>query len=124
MEDEAVSAMPLEYEHSSVFNVETSTNLPPENLIQETNVDLSTRANSTEHHDHPASELPTKVLQTTPSTGSKPKLESMVQCMHKNWKTALEMVTLIGLILIVWTLFSIPTILYGLPPIVKEVDFK
>lgn len=117
-----MSAMPLEYVHSSVVNVEMSPDPPSESTIQETNVDLPTRASSTEHHDHPASELPSKVLQTTHSTGPKPKLESVVQCMHKNWKTALEMAILIGLILIVWTLFSIPTILYGLPPNVKEVD--
>jgi hypothetical protein len=120
MEDEAASAMPLECVHSSAF-VETSPDPSPESLVQETNVDLSTTASSTKHHDHPASEVPTQVAQITHSAGPKPKLTSMARFMHRNWKTALEMVILIGLIFIVWTLFSIPTILYGLPPNVKEV---
>ena len=116
MEDKAASAMSLEYMRSSVF-METSPD--PESLNQETKVDLSMRASSIGHHT--ASELPTQMSEVTQSTTPKHKLRSMSQLMHRNWRKGLEMGILIGIILIVWALFSIPTILYALPPNVKEV---
>ena len=116
MEDKAASAMSLEYVRSSAF-METSP--APESLIQETNVDLSMKASSTGHHA--ASELPTQISEVTQSTTPKHKLRSMSQLMHRNWRKGLETGILIGIILIVWALFSIPTILYALPPSVKEV---
>ena len=116
MEDETASAMSLENVRSSAF-VEASP--VPENVIQETNVDLSMRESSTQQH--PASgEVPIQVSEAT-APKSKLRSRSMAQFMHKNWKTTLEMGLLIGTILIIWGLFSIPTILYALPPNVKEV---
>ena len=113
MEDETASAMSLENVRSSAF-VEASP--VPENVIQETNVDLSMRESSTQQH--PASgEVP---IQVSEATAPKSKLRSRSMAQF-NWKTTLEMGLLIGTILIIWALFSIPTILYALPPNVKEV---
>ena len=127
MEDDKAAPdiqLTLKYVGSSA-SVETKP--APESLIQETNVDLSTIASSTRHHDYPASELPTHMSdsEVTHSISPKPKLlstaRSMAQLVHRKWKTTVEMGILIGIILIVWALFSIPTILYSLPPTVKEV---
>ena len=112
MEDhKTATALSLENVGSSAL-VETSP--APECLIQDTkfNVDLSSKS------QHPASELPTLTSDgsLTQPKGSRPKLVSMVQFLHENWRTGLEIGILTGIILMVWVLFSIPTILYALPP--------
>ena len=86
-----------------------------EGLVQESNVDLPMRASPTSQH--PASDL--KSPTPRPKHRSLTQL-AQLQC-HRNWRTGLEVGILTGMILVVWALFSIPTILYALPPIIREV---
>lgn len=114
MEDEATSAVPLEYVGSAAL-VETSP--APESLIQETNVELSMEASSITQHP-----VPTPMSEDrspTQLSNTRTKLASTAQCMYGNWRTGLEIGVLTVIILMVWVLFSIPTILYALPPEVE-----
>ena len=114
MEDHevATAVSSLEFVGSSAL---TETSPAPEDLIQDTNVDLSSQISQ-----HPASGLPapTPDRSLTRPKGSRTK---PVSIMHGNWRNGLEIGILTGIILMVWVLFSIPTILYALPPNIREV---
>ena len=86
-------------------------------------LDLTVRTSLTSQN--PASEVPrlSTIPRDTSSTGlvhteQRPKFN--LKC--GNWRKALETVILIVTILIVWALFSIPTIFYALTPKIREVS--
>ena len=111
----AISAMYMEYVDSpaTAEGCETS-----EGSVQAPNVDLSMRASPTSQH--PLSKLETPQLIHT-KWNLRPKLRSLSELVHRNWRTGLEVGILTGIILMVWALFSIPTILYALPSKIREV---
>ena len=124
--DAAISVMYMEYVDSSATVEGCGTTSPLESLVQESNVDLLMNVSPTSQHR--ASELPTarpKHRSLSRLTHTKwnlrPKLRSLSKLVHRNWRTGLEVGILTGIILMVWVLFSIPTILYLLPPQIKEV---
>ena len=119
MEGETASAIYVEYidTPATVEGCETSSAQEGHGLVQETNVDLSMRASPTSQHPG-ASDLE--------SPTPRPKHRSLTQLLqlqcHRNWRTGLEVGILTGIILMVWALFSIPIILYALPPKIREVQ--
>ena len=140
MEGEAAAsvAVYMEYMESPAI-VERSTTAPVGLIrVQESDVDLPTRRSinspcpatlesptmmpvrASLTSQHPPSELPTLM----------PRDESATQLMphdkfkYGSWKTGLEVCMLTGIIIVVWMLFSIPTILYALPPKIREVNLK
>ena len=116
MEGEAaLSVQYMEHVDSPATVEGRETTSPLESLVQESNVDLSMRGSPISQH--PASELE---LSHT-KWNLRPKLRSLSELIHKNRRTGLEVGILTGIILIIWALFSIPTILYALPPRIREV---
>ena len=124
MEGEAViSAMYTEYVDSPATAEGCETTSPPEDLVQESNVDLSMRASPTSQRPVPTPRPKYRSLTQLLHTkwNLRPKLRSLSELIHKNWRTGLEVGILTGIILIIWALFSIPTILYALPSKIREV---
>ena len=142
MEGEAAAsvAVYMEYMESPAIVKRSSTVTAPVGLIrvQESDVDLPTRrsinspcsatlespnttpvrASSTSQH--PPSELPTLMPRDESSTQLMP--HDKFKC--GSWKTGLEVSMLSGIIIVVWMLFSIPAILYALPPKIREVHLQ
>ena len=137
----------MEYMDSPAIVERLTTSAPVGLGVQESNVDLATRASSNSPSpatlesptlmpvrasptsQHPASELPTLIPRDESSihfvcTERSPKsmFGTSIQIKCGNWKTVLEVGMLTGIIVIVWVLFSIPTILYALPPKIREVS--
>ena len=134
----------------SLATVERLTTSAPVGLVrvQESNIDLTTGGSfntpcaatsessaimSSPTDQHPPSESPTLIPRDQSSTRlvqrddcttiqhSKPTFGRSVPFKCGNWKTGLEVGMLSGIIIIIWVLFSIPAILYALPPIIREV---
>ena len=128
MEGEAAASATVYMEYiDSPTTVERLTTPAPEGLVRESNVVHNTRASP--NGQLPASELATPIPRDDSSTqlvctelSLKSKLRSTVQLVRGNWRTGLEFSILTGIIIIVWGLFSVPTILYALPPIIREVS--
>ena len=140
----SVSTVYMEYSIALPAVVERLTTSAPVGLrVQESNVDLmiTTRASSnspcpatpespaTPTSQQPAvSELPVPISRDESSiqlvcTERSPKstFRKSIQLKCGNWKTGFEVGMLVGVIIVVWVLFSIPTILYALPPKIREV---
>ena len=110
----------MEYIDSQAI-VERLTASAPEGLVQESNI---AEASPT----HPASELQTPMPRDVSSTqlvcteqSPRSKLMSSIQLICENWRTGLEIGILTGITVMIWGLFSIPTIFYALPPKIREV---
>ena len=141
----------MEYMDSTAIVERLTTSVPVGLRVQESNVDLATRACSnypspvtsesatpvlvrtSPTSQHPASELPTLIPRDESSiqlvcTELSPKsmFETSILNQFKcgNWKTVLEVGMLTGIVIMVWALFSIPTILYALPPKIREVSLQ
>ena len=97
--------------------------------VQQTNIaaDLATRCPT---YQHPTSELPmltpiprdessAQLVRNNIEQSSKFKLN--LKC--GNWRKGMEALILTVIILMVWALFSIPTIFYALPPTITEVSW-
>ena len=135
----------MEYIDSPAI-AERLTTSASEGLAQESNIDLTTRVSPNSQcpaaselptlmptiaspiNQHPASELPTLIPRDESSIqlvcterSPRSKLRSSIQHICGNWRTGLEVSILTGIIIMVWGLFSIPTILYALPPQIREV---
>jgi hypothetical protein len=146
MEGEAASsvAVYMEYMESPAMVERLTTSAPVGHIrVQESNIDLATRASfnspcpaTTEspipNSQHPSSELPTLIPRDESSIRLVPHEEcteqhpkstfgTSIQFKCGSWKTGLEVGVLTGIIIMVWVLFSIPTILYALPPKIREV---
>ena len=113
MESEAASTMYTEYIDSPATVEVCEITSVTEGSIQESNVDLSMRVSPM------ASQHPTSDLE---SPTPRPERRSLNQPIRRNWRTGLEVGILTGIILMVWALSSIPTILYALPPKIREVQ--
>ena len=105
---------------AAVEGCETSS--ATEGLVQESNVDLSMTVSPTSQHTASDLESPTQRPNRRSLTQLvHTKWKSLSELIRRNWRTGLEVGILTGIILMVWALFSIPTILYLLPPQIKEV---
>ena len=118
--------------------------------VQESNIDLTTGGSfntpcaatsespvtiASPTDQHPPSESPTLIPRDqssfrlvqrhgddcTTKQHSKPTFGRSIPFKCGNWKTGLEVGMLSGIIIIIWVLFSIPAILYALPPKIREV---
>ena len=126
MEGEAAISVYMEYLDSPATVEGCETTSPLESLVQESNVDLSMRASPTsQQHPVPTPRPKYRSLSRLIHTkwNLRPKFRSLSELVRRNWRTGLEVGILTGMILMVWTLFSIPTILYALPPQIREVPW-
>lgn len=136
----------MEYTDTPAIVERLTTSVPVDLRVQESNIDLATRASSNSPSpatsesvtlipvrasptsQHPASELPTLIPRDESSIqlvcterSQKSTFGTSIQFKCGNWKTILEVGMLTGIFITVWVLFSIPTILYALPPKIREV---
>ena len=148
MEGEAAAsvAVYMEYMESPAI-VERSTTAPVGLVrVQESNIDLPTRGSfnspcpvssesptispvrASPTSQHPPSELPTLMPRDKSSIQLIPRDESSIQLMPRDkykcgsWKKGLEVGMLTGIIIVIWALFSIPTIFYALPPKIRDSE--
>ena len=118
--------------------------------VQESNIDLTTGGSfntpcaatsespamiASPTDQHPPSESPTLIPRDqssfrlvqrhgddcTTKQHSKPTFGTSIPFKCGNWKKGSEVGMLSGIIIIIWVLFSIPAILYALPPMIREV---
>ena len=141
-------AVYMEYTESPATVASLTTSAPVGVVrVQESNIDLTTGGSfntpcaatsespamiASPTDQHPPSESPTLIPRDqssfrlvqrhgddcTTKQHSKPTFGTS-KC--GNWKKGLEVGMLSGIIIIIWVLFSIPGILYALPPMIREV---